>query len=158
MDYGVIIHDQANNESFCNKLETVQYNVALAITGSIQGKSKVKLYKELGLKSRRWLRHLCCFYKTKTFGLPSYLSNIILSDVHSYNSGNSEDVATYPCRTDNFKYLFFSWTILELNNVDLTLRKSSYKIFRIFLLKMIRPSPNHVYHIQNPLAFPLLVN
>ena len=56
LDYGVIIYDQPNNESFCNKLETVQYNAALAITGSIQGTSKVKLYKELvleSLKSRR---------------------------------------------------------------------------------------------------------
>ena len=56
LDCGDIIYDQPNNESFCNKLETVQYNAALAITGSIQGTSKVKLYKELGLellKSRR---------------------------------------------------------------------------------------------------------
>ena len=36
LDYGDIIYDQPNNESFCNKLETVQYNAALAITGSIQ--------------------------------------------------------------------------------------------------------------------------
>ena len=34
LDYGDIIHDQPNNESFCNELETVQYNAALAITGS----------------------------------------------------------------------------------------------------------------------------
>ena len=42
------------------------------LPGPIQGTSKVKLYKELGLeslKSRRWFRHLCCFYKIKTFGL-----------------------------------------------------------------------------------------
>ena len=61
LDYGDIIYDQPNNESFCNKLETVQYSPAMAITGSIQGTSKVKLYKELGLaslKSRRWFRHL----------------------------------------------------------------------------------------------------
>ena len=49
LDYGDIIYDQPNNESFCNKLETVQYNAALAITRSIQGTSKVKLNKELGL-------------------------------------------------------------------------------------------------------------
>ena len=84
LDYGGVIYDQPNNESFCNKLETFQYNAALAITGSIQGTSKVKLYKELGLeslKSRRWFRRLCYFYKIKTFGLPSYLSNLISSGV-----------------------------------------------------------------------------
>ena len=39
------MYDQPNNESFCNKLETVQYNVALLGyylgTGSILGTSKV---------------------------------------------------------------------------------------------------------------------
>ena len=68
LDYGDIIYDQPNNESFCNKLETVQYNATLAITVSIQGTSKVKLYTKLGLesfKSRRWFRRLCCFYKIK---------------------------------------------------------------------------------------------
>ena len=59
LDYSDIIYDQPQNESFCNKLESIQYNAALAITGAIQGTSKVKLYKELGLeflKSRRWFR------------------------------------------------------------------------------------------------------
>ena len=51
LDYGDIICDQPNNESFCSKIETVQYNAALAITGSIGGISKVKLCKELGLES-----------------------------------------------------------------------------------------------------------
>ena len=74
MDYGDIIYDQPNNQRFCSKLETVQYNVAFAIT-----ESKVKIYKELGLeslKSRRWFRRLCSFYKIKTSGLPSDASNL----------------------------------------------------------------------------------
>ena len=45
LDYGDIIYDQPYNESFCNKPETVQNNAAVAITGSIQGTSKAKLYK-----------------------------------------------------------------------------------------------------------------
>ena len=60
------------------------------------------------------------------------------------------------CRTDNFKYSFFPLTILEWNKLDLTLCKSSYKIFRNSLLKMICPSPNPVYDIHNPLGFCLL--
>ena len=50
LDYGDIIHDQPKNESFCNNLETVQYNAALAITRSTLGTSKVKLYQDLGLE------------------------------------------------------------------------------------------------------------
>ena len=59
LDYGDIIYDQPQNESFCNKLESIQYNAALAINGAIRGASKTKLCKELGLeflKSRRWFR------------------------------------------------------------------------------------------------------
>ena len=60
LDYGDIIHDQTNNQAFSDRLEVVQYNVALAITGDIQGRSKAKVYQELGLKSLiscRWFRH-----------------------------------------------------------------------------------------------------
>ena len=35
LDCDNIIYDQPQNESFCNKLESVQYNAALAITGEI---------------------------------------------------------------------------------------------------------------------------
>ena len=62
LDYGDIVCNQPTNDSLCKKLESVQYNAALAITGAIKGTSRVKLYKELGLDSlklRRKLRHLC---------------------------------------------------------------------------------------------------
>ena len=39
LDYGDIIYDQPHNESVCEKLEPVQYKIALAITGAIQGTS-----------------------------------------------------------------------------------------------------------------------
>ena len=40
IDYGDIIYDQPQNESFCEKLESVQYKVALAIAGAIKGSSR----------------------------------------------------------------------------------------------------------------------
>ena len=36
---------------FCKKLESVQYKATLAITGTIQGTSRDKIYQELGLES-----------------------------------------------------------------------------------------------------------
>ena len=48
LDYGDIIYDQPQNESFCNKLESIQYNALLAISGTTWGTSKTKLLKELG--------------------------------------------------------------------------------------------------------------
>ena len=65
LDYGDTIYDQAYNDSFREKLESVQYNAALAITGAIRGTSSVKRYQKLGLKSfqqRRWYRKLCTFF------------------------------------------------------------------------------------------------
>ena len=66
LDYGDIIYDQAYNLSFYQKLESIQYNAALALTGAIRGSSREKLYQELGLESFqlwRWYKKLCCFYK-----------------------------------------------------------------------------------------------
>ena len=51
LDYGDFINDQPNNGSFCSKIESVQYNAALAITGAIRGTSQTKLYRELRLES-----------------------------------------------------------------------------------------------------------
>ena len=66
LDYEDVIYDQPNLPSLTNKIDSVQYNAALAITGAIRGTSKEKLYQELGfesLKYRRWLRRLCYLYK-----------------------------------------------------------------------------------------------
>ena len=46
-----IIYEQAYNLSFHQKLELIQYNSALALTRAIRGRSKEKLYEELGLES-----------------------------------------------------------------------------------------------------------
>ena len=66
LDYGDIIFDNPGNESFCNKIESVQYNAALSITRAIGGTSREKLYQELGfeyLTGRRYCRRLCFLYQ-----------------------------------------------------------------------------------------------
>ena len=49
MDYGNIIFDKPNNESFKSRTESIQYKVCVAITGAIQGSSREHLHRELGL-------------------------------------------------------------------------------------------------------------
>ena len=51
LDYGHIVYDQANNSSLSEKIESLQYNAALAITSAIKRSSKEKLYQELGFES-----------------------------------------------------------------------------------------------------------
>ena len=55
LDYSEVIYDQHYNNSFHQKLESVQYNAVLAITGAIKGFSREQLYQELGLESlKQW--------------------------------------------------------------------------------------------------------
>ena len=66
LDYVHVIYDQPSKASISKKIESVQYNAALAITGAIKGSSREKLYQELGLEylyRRRWARRLCLLYK-----------------------------------------------------------------------------------------------
>ena len=66
LDYGDILYDQAFNNSFHDRLESIQYNTCLAITGAIRGTSREELYQELGLEPlrlRRLCRKLCLFCK-----------------------------------------------------------------------------------------------
>ena len=133
LDYCDVIYDQPKSESFCTKIERIQYNAALAITGAIRGTSQIKLYKELGLESlrfRRWFRRLCTFFKIKIHGKPKYLLNKIPSSQTHYNTWNTDQIETYYCRRDIFKNSFFPYTIIEWNKLDLDVRKSkSYAIF-----------------------------
>ena len=97
-DYSDVIYDQPNNEIFCNKIERIQYNAALAITGAIRGTSQIKLYKELGLESvrfRGWFRRLSTFLKTKIHGKPKYLLKKIPSHHTHYNTRKNDKVETY---------------------------------------------------------------
>ena len=59
LDCSDVIYDQPNNSRLSDKIESVQYNAALPITGAIRGTSEEKLYQDVGLESlkdRRWLR------------------------------------------------------------------------------------------------------
>ena len=75
LDYGDIAYDQPFNNSFQNKIESIQYNACLTTTGAIRGTSKERLYEELDLESlqhRRWYRKLCYLYKIVVNKSPNY--------------------------------------------------------------------------------------
>ena len=76
LDYGDVIYhippkvcEFSQNIALSNlmdKVESVQYSAALAVSGTWRGTSREKLYAELGwesLSSRRWSRRLTLFYK-----------------------------------------------------------------------------------------------
>ena len=57
LDHGDVIYDQAYNVSFHQKLESIQYNSSLAITGTIRGTSAEKIYNELVLEDEDGAGH-----------------------------------------------------------------------------------------------------
>ena len=80
LEYGDIIYDQAYNSSSHQKLKSIQYNAAVALTGAVRGSSREKLYQGLALKSlqlRPWYRKLCYFYKMYNKEVPGCLTDLI---------------------------------------------------------------------------------
>ena len=62
LEYGDTTYDQAYNNYYDQKVEAIQYNFALVITGTIWGASGENLDHELSqefLENRRWYRKRC---------------------------------------------------------------------------------------------------
>ena len=66
--------------SFHQKLEYIQHNACLVITGAIRGTSKENLYENIDLESlqvRLWNRKLGMFYKIYKSKGPQYLFKLM---------------------------------------------------------------------------------
>ena len=108
LDYGDIIYDQRHNESVCEKLESVQFKVTLAITDAIQGTSREKIYQELGLESlraRRWYKRLSRMFEIVKEEAPNYLINLI-PKIQQTTRKRINRMPTFHCRKDCFKNSF----------------------------------------------------
>ena len=152
------MYGQPHNESFCEKLESVQYKAALAITGAIQGTSRHKIYEELGVESfkARWYMLLSCMFKIMTEEAPNYLMNLIPKRYVTIRTRNSH-ISIFRCRTDCFKYSFFPSTLRDWLNLDDNIRNSgSISVFKNRLLMFIRPVRNSVFNIFDPKGLKLL--
>ena len=101
------MYGQPTNESFSNKLESIEVNVALA--GAIQGTSETKFTKnylwniwhagDSSDASTHYIRS-----KHKYLATPSRNNTI-----HSYCSRNSEHITIYESRIFNF--FSFQWSM-----------------------------------------------
>ena len=163
LDYGDVIYDQHLNESLSNRIESVQYKTALAITGAIQGSCRKKLYQELGLEHlyQRWL---CLFYKVFHSKVPKYTHSLIPSMRTSARQPSMRTSArqtntftSFYCRTVYFQNSFLPYVIKEWNKLDSDKRTcQSYERFRKVLLNSIRPSENKIFNIHDQVGLKLL--
>ena len=162
LDYGDIAYDRAFNESFHKYLESINYNAAIAITGAIRGTSSEKLFQELGLeylKSRRWVRKLCLFYKIFHKESPSYLFQLIRPNnkVYATRSSQSKKFSSFKTRHNFFEDSFFPAVISEWNSLNIDTRNSSFiNVFKKELLNFIRPERNSTYNINDTKGLKLL--
>ena len=103
LDYADIIYDKPLTESFKRKIEMVQYNAGLLITGAPKGTSRDKIYQELGLESLadRRLSRKHFFHKIILGLLPSYLKDCLIpcDNLRTFNSiFNSKINKKLPCK------------------------------------------------------------
>ena len=80
------------------------------MTGAIRGLSTEKFYQELGiehLRSRRWFRKLCLFYKILKNNSSPNLFNLIPSSSRMHTTRNSDNITPFKVRHNFFKNPFF---------------------------------------------------
>ena len=114
LDYDSMIYDEAYNETFHQKLESIQYNACLPLSAAIRGSSKEKLYHELGLESLQhwhWCRKLCLFYKIFKENKRIYLFNLIPTKKLDYNTRNTDKITLFQTKHNFLKNLFFFFFI-----------------------------------------------
>ena len=167
LDYGdVIYHTPAklcefsHNEiliSSMEKLESVQYSAALAVTGTWRGTSRANLYAELGWESlnlRRWCRRLTLLYKILNNLTPSYMIEPIPPLRQSnYTLRNPDVIGRIMARTEKFKSSFYPSCLTEWNELDPEIRLApSVTVFKKKLLSIIRPPAKSVFGIHDPMG------
>ena len=160
LDYGDVLYDQAFDNSFHAKIESIQYNACLAITGAIRGMSREKIYQKLGLESlklHRWYRKLCLFYKVFKNEHQKYLFNLIPVRSAPYATRTVGNIPLIKTKHNFFKNYFFPSAIIEWNNLDPNLRNSkSISVFLERILNFIRPSPYSFFDCRNPKGITLI--
>ena len=69
------------------------------------------------------------------------------------NYENSGNIPSFFAKHDYLKNSFFPSAITEWNKLDCYIRSAdSFKVFKKRLLSFIRPMPNSIYNIYNPLG------
>ena len=140
--------------NFTQRLEQTQYSAALAVTGAWRGKSRQRLYDELGwetLYHRRWYRRLCHFFTLKSSHSTEYLfSEIPPERKVMYSLRNPRVYDENIVRTVRFSNTYFQNSLHEWKLLDNEIKSSrSISEFKRKLLQIIKPVKNSLYNISD---------
>ena len=138
LDYGDNLYNQTFNNSFHEKLESIQYKATLAITDAIKGGCREKSYWALcfeSLQHRHWYRKLCLFFKIIKNQSPKYLFKLIPTARKSYVTRHKNSIPLFNVKGNFFKNSFFLATIIEWNNLHSNIRNfESLALFKKSIL------------------------
>ena len=143
------------------RIERVQYQAALAITGCWKGSNQNALYEELGwetLSDRRWFRRLTYLYKIKNNMAPDYLTtNLPQFQGRSLRNNQLSNFKEILCSTSRYQNSFFPDAIKLWNNIGVDFNSTqSLELFKANIIKLIRPPSKPLYGIHDPLDVKLL--
>ena len=98
------------------KIESIQYQAALAITGTWQGTSRIKIYKELGFESlsdRRSSNRVVQLFKITNNLTPAYLRQKLPLRIQNAPEANPNLIDEKAARTLRYKKTFFQMLFLH---------------------------------------------
>ena len=158
-----IIYGNPGKEIFESKLERVQYNACLVITGAIRGTSRDSIYAELGLEllsARRWYWKLLSFNKIVRGLSQTYLTayiNFFSERPHSTKSSTQRHLEEPMCRTKIFQSSFFPYCMKIWNGLDSVLENiDSYKASKSKISPFIKIKSNSIFSAHDVYGVKLL--
>ena len=142
------------------KLESIQYNACLAITGCFRGTSQERLYSEFGLESladRCFARRMIFFYKIMNNQAPSYLCNCLPARLTApVNIRTRNPIYPLTIRTERFRNTFFPYCISQWNILDGDIRNlPSVSTFKKAIFEFLRPKQSHVFDVADGISIKL---
>ena len=145
------------------KVERIQYQAALAITGAWQGSSRTKLYDELGwetLSDRRKCRRAIQVHKIINNSTLSYLKDKLPPNCREIFSGNIRSTFhDFFCKSNRYRNSFFpdviaSWNIfMEIFKYK---EVPSLGILKNDISSLIRPESKNIFKIFDPVGLRFL--
>ena len=147
-----------NLTDLMEKAEIIQYQAALAVTGTWQGSSRSKLYEDLeweSLSERRWCRRILQIHKFVSKKTPSYLKDKLPRHRRPLYSQNNNNNTFHEIRSQSFRYMssFFPDAITSWNNIITHFDNiPSINILKDHLLSLIRPKKKNIFGIYDSLG------
>ena len=145
--------------SLMEKVERIQYQAALAVTGTWKGTNRSKLYEELGwesLSDRRRYRRVLQVHKIYCNKTPSYLKDKLPIQYHRRPHLARNAIDTFQemrCRTNRYMKSFFpdaisSWNIIISHFISMP----TFSELKTHITSLFRPKIKSIFGIHDPLG------